>query len=568
MQKHEIIDCDSIVIGAGMGGMTVASLLARDGWNPVILEAAHVPGGCSSSFTRKGYTFESGATTLIGFDEHQPLSRLEAMTGISIPREEIDPGMTVHLNGQSIIRFKDRKKWMLEAGRVFGNPDGQRQFWSLAFRVSDFVWRASARNIHFPPQRISDILKLAVNNSPLDVPMLRYAYVSVYDMMMKCDVATPEFTAFVDEQLMITAQATTKEVPFLFGAAGITYTNYSNFYVPGGLLEMIRVMEGYILKKGAGSRELGADGWELGADGREQGAGIGGSTRVSEVTKSTDEHRERSERNGMSGKQGAESGKQGAESGEQRAGVRVRHKVVEISREGDFYLVRTERKGTFRSRLVYSNLPVWNMTELASGELREWFLSQSRKFEQAWGAFTMGIVTSDEYPSDLTLHHQIHLDRAMTMTGADSLFVSMSRSDDRARTPAGFRTLNISCHTPTDIWFNLGDRYDQIKQEVEQEIIEILRQKLPGFAESNLVEAFGSTPVTWQNWVYRKKGRVGGIPQSMSRALWDWTPAQTPYPGLYLCGDTVYPGQGIPGVTLSGINVYYRSEKFRKTIRK
>ncbi len=72
---------------------------------------------------------------------------------------------------------------------------------------------------------------------------------------------------------------------------------------------------------------------------------------------------------------------------------------------------------------------------------------------------------------------------------------------------------------------------------------------------------FSSSPVTWQNWVYRKKGRVGGIPQSMLRSLLDWTPAQTPFNGLFLCGDTVFPGQGIPGVTLSGINVYLRVKK-------
>jgi phytoene dehydrogenase-like protein len=28
-----------------------------------------------------------------------------------------------------------------------------------------------------------------------------------------------------------------------------------------------------------------------------------------------------------------------------------------------------------------------------------------------------------------------------------------------------------------------------------------------------------------------------------------------------MCGDTVFPGQGIPGVTLSAINVYYRVQK-------
>lgn len=70
-----------------------------------------------------------------------------------------------------------------------------------------------------------------------------------------------------------------------------------------------------------------------------------------------------------------------------------------------------------------------------------------------------------------------------------------------------------------------------------------------------------------ESWVYRFKGRVGGIPQSMQRSLLNWPKSITPFKGFYLCGDTVYPGQGIPGVTLGGINVYYRLEKFRKKLK-
>ena len=53
-----------------MGGMSAGAMLANDGYKVLILEAAAVPGGCSSSYYRKGFTFESGATTLIGFDEN------------------------------------------------------------------------------------------------------------------------------------------------------------------------------------------------------------------------------------------------------------------------------------------------------------------------------------------------------------------------------------------------------------------------------------------------------------------------------------------------------------------
>ncbi|MDR9409485.1 MAG: NAD(P)-binding protein, partial [Balneolaceae bacterium] len=33
---------DLIVVGAGMGGLTAASLLANDGYSVLVLEAAHV----------------------------------------------------------------------------------------------------------------------------------------------------------------------------------------------------------------------------------------------------------------------------------------------------------------------------------------------------------------------------------------------------------------------------------------------------------------------------------------------------------------------------------------------
>jgi len=55
---------DVVVIGAGMAGLTAAALLVKEGKSVLILERNYLPGGCSSSYFRKGYIFESGATTL------------------------------------------------------------------------------------------------------------------------------------------------------------------------------------------------------------------------------------------------------------------------------------------------------------------------------------------------------------------------------------------------------------------------------------------------------------------------------------------------------------------------
>ncbi|MGI6436223.1 MAG: phytoene desaturase family protein [Syntrophomonadaceae bacterium] len=54
MRKHVII------IGSGIGGLTVGNLLAQKGHKVIIFEAHNMPGGYTAGFYRKGYYFESG----------------------------------------------------------------------------------------------------------------------------------------------------------------------------------------------------------------------------------------------------------------------------------------------------------------------------------------------------------------------------------------------------------------------------------------------------------------------------------------------------------------------------
>lgn len=500
MKQKSVFEADAIVIGSGMGGVSAACMMIKHGMRVIVLEAAYVPGGCSSSYKRKGYVFESGATTLVGFDEHQPMQTLERELGIEIKKTELNPSMSVHLDGREIVRFKDREAWIQEAIKHFGNPEGQRSFWNQAFKVAETVWRVSGNNVFFPPKNLNDWMQLALVNHPKDAPTLRFAFTSVLDVMKKHGVATHDFIRFADEQLMITAQAAAKDTPFIFGAAGLTYPNYSNYYVYGGLLNMVEQLRVWMQERGSE--------------------------------------------------------------------IKTRRKVVSVEKKGDeSYLVKTENGEIYQTPIVVSNIPIWNLGQLADDEMKPWFEEKSKRYEKAWGAFTMGVVCEDTFDEEMPLHHQLHLPKNETMplTGASSVFVSMSARGDTARAPEGLRTLNVSCHTDTAHWFTMNGEYDANKQKVQEFVVAHLKKTLPGMANSEIKLAFSATPITWQNWVYRKDGRVGGIPQSMSRSVIDWPPAETPFPGFFLCGDTIYPGQGIPGVTLGGINVYYRIEKYLKT---
>lgn len=57
---------DVVVVGAGLGGLSCAALLAKYGFTVAVVEAHDAIGGAAHSFTRGGYTFESGPSLFSG----------------------------------------------------------------------------------------------------------------------------------------------------------------------------------------------------------------------------------------------------------------------------------------------------------------------------------------------------------------------------------------------------------------------------------------------------------------------------------------------------------------------
>jgi flavin-dependent dehydrogenase len=51
--------CDVVVIGAGISGLTAAALLSKAGLHVVVVEAQSGVGGCIAGFERKGFKFDS-----------------------------------------------------------------------------------------------------------------------------------------------------------------------------------------------------------------------------------------------------------------------------------------------------------------------------------------------------------------------------------------------------------------------------------------------------------------------------------------------------------------------------
>jgi all-trans-retinol 13,14-reductase len=67
---------DAIVIGSGMGGMTAAAMLAKQGKQVLVLEQHYVPGGFTHVFKRKGYTWDVGVHAVGEVTKHSMTGRL------------------------------------------------------------------------------------------------------------------------------------------------------------------------------------------------------------------------------------------------------------------------------------------------------------------------------------------------------------------------------------------------------------------------------------------------------------------------------------------------------------
>lgn len=58
-------DLDAVVIGSGIGGLSIAVLLSRVGKKVLVLEQHDRAGGCCHTFSEKGFEFDVGENAIV-----------------------------------------------------------------------------------------------------------------------------------------------------------------------------------------------------------------------------------------------------------------------------------------------------------------------------------------------------------------------------------------------------------------------------------------------------------------------------------------------------------------------
>jgi C-3',4' desaturase CrtD len=480
-----------VVVGAGVGGLTAAALLARAGLDVTLLEAHIYPGGCAGTFYHQGYRFDAGATLSAGFYPGGPMDLVARAVGIDHwPVRADDPAMIVHLpDGASVTRYAGEQRWA-ERRRAFG--PGAEPFWRWQEATSDALWDLALRLPAWPPQTPGEVAHLVGDGLAWlgnDLPnRLRpsLARDALRPVSAHLRGASERLRLFVDAQLLIAAQTTSRTTNALYGASALDLPRRGVAHAEGGM-------------------------------------GAIAGTLVEAVR-----------RNGGQ--------------------VHFRQEATRIAVEGGRPVTVETKKGmSLPADVVIANLPPWNVAQLLGEHAPRKLRTLPPRPRNVWGAFMLYVgLDGGVVPADFPLHHQVVLREPMG--NGNTVFLSLSPVWDGGRAPQGRRTLTLSTHTELEGWWDLHEHdragYETRKEAYVERVLSAAEVALPGLRDAADLVLPG-TPVTFQRFTRRLWGWVGGFPQtSLTRA---WGPHLAP--GLWLVGDSVFPGQSVPAVSLGGLRV-------------
>lgn len=114
---------DAVIIGAGIGGLILANLLAKDGLRVLLLEQHYMVGGFCSTFRRKGFVFDAASHfyPLLG-NKTSMTGKLIHDLGVTTEWVKMDPVDHFHFPDGSIFRVSaDYETYLDDLKREF--PD-------------------------------------------------------------------------------------------------------------------------------------------------------------------------------------------------------------------------------------------------------------------------------------------------------------------------------------------------------------------------------------------------------------------------------------------------------------
>lgn len=489
-----------VVIGAGVGGLTAAALLAHRGYQVKVFDQAIVPGGCASTFKRRGFTFDVGATQVAGLEPGGIHHQIFESLNIELPpASECDPACAVFLPGETepINVWRDPQKWKVERERQF---PGSAPFWAFMKAMFDFSWRFQQRDPVLPPRSPWDLFQLATAVRPDTLLTVPFTFSTVGDILKGYGLyKNRRLRTFLDMQLKLYSQTTADKTAMLYAATalGVSQSPHGLFHLKGSMQVLCDRL----------AEALERDGGELHMRHTAEAVTI-------------------------------ENGKP------------TRVKIT--NPKGESWLEEADH--------VVANVTVQNLVRLVEDSRMKGYKKRVEKLEPSSGAFVIYLgVEQSAVPENCPPHLQFLYDYDGPIAENNSLFVSVSREGD-GRAPEGKATIIASSFTEVQQWFDVDeDGYKAMKERSTQEAISRLKDYFD-LRPEHLVHVEAATPRSFETFTGRENGIVGGIGQRVPTFGPFGFATRTPIQNLWLVGDSTHPGEGTAGVSYSAMTAVRQIE--------
>lgn len=232
--------------------MATAARLQARGFATAVLESHATIGGCAGYFTRSGFSFDVGATTLVDFQPEGIGGELLRAVGMPDLVEEPLPGYRAWLPDRVVTLHRDRDLWHQERAAL-GDSKRHRQFWSLLDTLSSAFWRASRNGARLPIRSLRDVRRSLLAIRLQDLPLVRYLNRTMGDVLQQFSLRSDRaLVALLSMLIEDTVHSSVDDAPAINAALGITIRGAGLTRAQGG-------MAGFWRRFGSHYRALGGE---------------------------------------------------------------------------------------------------------------------------------------------------------------------------------------------------------------------------------------------------------------------------------------------------------------------
>lgn len=484
-----------MVVGGGIGGLTVAALLAKRGVDVCLVERESRVGGCATSFEKFGYSFEQSDGIYPLWQPGEIHDRIFSELQVEPPQvTKLEPGYVVRLPDQSDIAITaNTDKFEEDLRKSFPECAAAAiEFYRTARSVGKQVSRALRRVPDFP---FASGLKQLAALMPNAIEAARIMKLREDTALQHLAATSHHFKRFVDVQLQTLTGSSSDDCAYLCACVALSEPFRGLFSIAGGPSGIAETLLSSI-KKSGGKVRLNAPVLRLAFSPAGEVMGVD------------------------------------LLSGETIGASRA---IVSNLTVWDTY-----------GKLVGLTGTPSNIRKCLAG-LR------------GWGAYLLYLGMDEAVAEKLPAANLLTLSdwQEGQNYNPEEFQLNFAVAPESTPAPAGKRAVTVHAFTNVEDWFTYHESESDL-EEKDQAMLEScwrqLHAVMPELGDG--VEVIDTmTPRGFYEMTRRKLGMVGGLGQSLSVLGRESISHTSPIPRLFLVGDTTFPGAGLASVSQSALTV-------------